>query len=306
MAVERIQEFIAVLKQAKSEETIKGLCKDEVVYLGSDLALTSKRRSITRYRNAIKELDPNHVALQYFKLSYGETRSYKASYKKQIKAEQSNLKPLAADDIIIQAETLLESNSYLALALGLMLLSGRRATEILKTASFEPATEYSVIFSGQLKTKGSENAQTAPYEIPLLTSADRFLAAFSRLRQLRDFSTISNDEVNRKCAKSLSDQVKKHFWKLVKDSIEAEISRLIQKGENLESKEKKHLLYLQEVSKSSLSLIAVKDLRAAYITIAEDLYNLKSTSQDVFFANVLGHSEDDLATAQSYKDFYII
>lgn len=269
MPVERIQEFVSVLKQLKSEDSIKGLCQDELEYLGQDLALTSKRRSITRYRTAIKEIDPNHTALQFLKLGYHEARSYKAGYKKQIKAEQSNLKPLDADAMILKADELLQSDSYIALALGLMLLSGRRSTEILKTASFEPATEYSVIFSGQLKTKGSENAQTQPYEIPLLIEADRFIAAFNRLRQLKDLSGLSNDEVNRRCAKGLSDMVKKHFWQLVPG-------------------------------------VTAKDLRAAYATIAESLYNIDTVSADVFFATVLGHSEDDLNTAQSYKDFYLI
>lgn len=269
MPVERIEEFIGVLKRVKSEETIKELCTEELQYLGEDLVLTSKRRSITRYRNAIKELDPDHTALQFLKLGYHEVRSYKAGYRKQIKAEQSNLKPLDADAMILKAEELLQSDSYIALALGLMLLSGRRSTEILKTATFQLATEYSVIFSGQLKTKDSDNAQTQPYEIPLLIEADRFLAAFNRLRQLKNLSSLSNDEVNKRCAKGLSEMVKKHFWALIPG-------------------------------------VSCKDLRAAYATISEALYNVETVSADVFFATVLGHSADDLNTAQSYKDFYLI
>jgi integrase len=269
MAVERTLAFVGRLKRFKREDSIEKYCKAELTYLTNELSPLSKRSAITNYRNAIRAWNPDHVALKYLKLSADESAQYRADYKTKVWEEQKNLKPLDAEAMISRAEELLKSQSYITVALGLMLLSGRRSTEILKTAEFEYATENSVIFSGQLKTKGSENAQTAPYEIPLLTSSDRFLAGFQRLRSLRDFSDMTNDQINNTCAKGLSIQVKKQFGHLIKG-------------------------------------VATKDLRAAYATIAESLYNTPSCSSDVFFATVLGHSTDDLNTAQSYKDFYLV
>lgn len=268
MAVERIEEFIGVLKQARSEETIAGLCKDELRYLDGELALLSKRKSITNYRNAIRAIDPDHIALKYFKFGYQEYRSYRAGYRKQVAQDQRNLRPLDGETMILKAEELLDSDSYMTLALGLMLLSGRRSTEILKTANFEKVDENHLLFSGQLKTKGSDNAQTSPYVIPILCDADTFLSAFVQLRLLKDFSDVPNDKVSTNTTKNMGVICRKYFSSILPD-------------------------------------VKPKDLRAAYATIAESIYKPSNMSQSAFFAQVLGHSADDVQTAQSYVDFYL-
>jgi len=47
-----------------------------------------------------------------------------------------------------------------------------------------------------------------------------------------------------------------------------------------------------------------KDLRAAYATIAWEWFAPPHIAQSAYIARILGHSELDLVTVQSYIDFY--
>jgi hypothetical protein len=63
-----------------------------------------------------------------------------------------------------------------------MAVTGRRATEMMISATLTPAKQHGgdwVTFAGQLKTNGVDNA---PYEIPTLIDAGKALAAFKLLR----------------------------------------------------------------------------------------------------------------------------
>lgn len=208
MAVNRIQEFISVINNQTDESNIEVLCLSELTYLRSELALTSVKRAVTRYRNAFKEISDTHPCLNFFKLTRDEQASIKGATRSQVYADHTNLRPIDPDELILKACELLKSESYLNLALGLMLLTGRRSTEILKTAEMTVVSEDIVIFAGQLKTKGSDHAQILPYEIPVLTDSQTVINALAKLRQLRDFSNLTNDEVHSRANKSLSEAVK--------------------------------------------------------------------------------------------------
>lgn len=268
MAVNRIEEFISAINSQTDERTIEALCLSELTYLRSELALTSVKRAVTRYRNAFKEISDTHPCLNFFKLTRDEQARIKGATRSQVYADHTNLRPIDPDELILKACELLKSESYLNLALGLMLLTGRRSTEILKTAEMTAVSDESVIFAGQLKTKGSDNAQTLPYEIPVLTDSQTVINALTKLRQLRDFSNLTNDAVHSKANKSLSEAVKRYFDALIPS-------------------------------------VKLKDLRSAYATICHDFYCPNQISQTAYFAMVLGHSKEDLTTAQSYQDFYI-
>lgn len=268
MAINRIEEFISAIATVQDEIDIQKQCESELEYLRSQLVLVSVKRAVTRYRNAIKELSETHFALQYFKLTRKEQASIKAATKSQVYSDHTNLRPIDSDDLILRGIELLDSTSYLNIALGLMLLTGRRSTEVLKTAELTLVTDDSVLFTGQLKTKGSSNAQIDPYKIPLLTKSQIVVDALSKLRQLKDFSSLTNDQVHSRCNKSLNEYVKKHFCKLIPD-------------------------------------VKLKDLRSGYATICHEFFCPDHISQTAYFAQILGHSREDLTTAQSYQDFYI-
>ncbi len=270
MAIERITEFLSKLESCSSSEEIKQACTIELEYLDSCLALTSKKRTLTRYRNAIKTINPEHQALSFLKLVRAESDTIKSESKTQLYKDHTNLRPIDSEQLILKAESLLESDSYLAIALGLMLLTGRRATEILKTASFEYESEDSVIFTGQLKTKGSDNAQINPYSIPVLTSPENVIQALKRLRdKTSDFQTLSNDAVHSRANKNLNISCKRYFADLIPNC-------------------------------------KAKDLRACYAQICYEYLSPDEWSINAYFASILGHSDQDLTTSQSYQDFYLV
>jgi hypothetical protein len=96
-----------------------------------------------------------------------ETQQINAAYQTEIHKEQSQLMPLEPEAVIQTARKLLVSERYLDIGIGLMLLTGRRPAEIFFAGDFSlPRKRIKVptlIFSGQLKTRGAPNATAEPY-----------------------------------------------------------------------------------------------------------------------------------------------
>ena len=95
------------------------------------------------------------------------------------------------------------------LAVCLLLMSGRRSSEILngKSVFATGSTPMSVLFDGQLKkNRAGEEDENHFYEIPLLCPATLFLAAFAALRSLQNHVQRENKQVNAKYSTNLA------FW----------------------------------------------------------------------------------------------
>ncbi|MGH2478126.1 MAG: protelomerase family protein [Ktedonobacteraceae bacterium] len=110
------------------------------------------------------------------------------------------------DRIVVQANALLVSDRWQDLAAGIVMATGRRATEILKTARFERATAYSVLFHGQIKHK-----LTNSFEIPTLCEAGKVVDAMERLRDVLDTEEMTEHEVSNAFHRALGKSVKQHF-----------------------------------------------------------------------------------------------
>src|SRR6516164_4302762 len=102
---------------------------------------------LSKYRDAIRQIDPDHLVLRPRKMRSGqrfsylalppeETRALNAAYHQRIHEDQSNLIPLDAQAFIEKAIDLLASGRYLEKGMGLMALTGRRPAEIFFSASF--------------------------------------------------------------------------------------------------------------------------------------------------------------------------
>lgn len=272
MAIARVNQF---LKALESTPNISELCVKELEYLRKCCTLASLKTNLSEYRTALKNCYPEDSeilanALKILKLSQEEYSTLKTNHKTQIFIDNTNLRPIEDyDKIILKAEELIESRAYTAKAVALCLLTGRRISEILQTAKFEFVDNSNVLFSGQLKTKGSDNAQSEAYLIPVLSNSTSIIEALNQLRELKDFSGLTSKELHSKTNKSCNEAVKRYFEPLVKNCC-------------------------------------VKDLRAIYATISYELFCPERISETAYHASILGHSELDLTTAQSYKDFYIV
>lgn len=71
-----------------------------------------------------------------------------------------------------------DKSKWVNVAIALMLVTGRRQAEVMCSGRFSPATDSTVMFSGQLKTK---NRESQPYEIPVLAPVDKVVEAMAWL-----------------------------------------------------------------------------------------------------------------------------
>jgi hypothetical protein len=240
---------------------------------------------LSKYRDAIRQLDPDHLVLRPRKMRSGqrfsylalppeETRALNAAYHQRIHEDQSNLIPLDPQAFIEKALDLLASDRYLEKGMGLMALTGRRSAEIFFSAKFSlPLKKLpfpAVIFEGQLKTRQAPGTSFEPYPIPVLADPKRIIRAFEQLRALKSFT--SPDAVNTTTGPQLPKYISHAFGSLDKPWKPGY-------------------------------------LRSAYGAICCHRFKPRNMTDDIFLAQILGHKllgpNASLSVGQSYKDFYI-
>jgi len=265
MAVNRINEF---LEAVKTSTDLKTLVQSELDYLDNELALSSKKRAISRYRNAIRStLGPESEVLKIFKLNLDEIKEFNHQKLVQKDHDHNNLQPLdPVTTVALALEALQSRYSYSKVAVAICLLSGRRSVEVLKTAKFTYISDDRVLFEGQVKKGGLDST---PYEIPVLGNSTQIIEGLAYVRSVALFADLTNDAVHSRTNKTMNATAKKCF-------------------------------------SSAITGVSVKSLRSAYAEIASYWLKPDHQSKAKFMASILGHSELDLATAQSYEDFYIV
>src|SRR5581483_7970966 len=213
------------------EAKIKRLCEEEIAYWRSRPTMKSLRSLNTPMidaRNAIKEqlavtqdnswLNPRtgereHLARKYLNFSEAEWAQMHAltedGRQQRLEGQQLLSDP---DAIVARGADLLQSERWEDIAVGLAVTTGRRLTEILKTAVFHPMSAYTVQFEGQLKQKAE---LLAPYEIPTLVEAELVMEALIRLRTLLDCRNLDNTEVERRYGPTVRTTTHRHFQSLI-------------------------------------------------------------------------------------------
>lgn len=191
--------------------------------------------------------------------------------------------PLYPDSIILRAESLLKSNHWADLAAGAIALTGRRPTEVVWSGRFELDSDYTLVFSGQLK-KGK--IETLPFPIPTLIPAQKVLQALARLQQMEKIQQLRTLDTPRaasdKSNKLINDAVRRHFTGLLQSPFRTDGS----------------------------SRLSATDLRAAYGKIATYFY-CPPTAEPIFYCGkILGHQTDNyqaeaLATTIHYFSYFI-
>jgi len=105
------------------------------------------------------------------------------------------------DAIVERARSLLldlpsqqSEHEWPRVAVGLAVCTGRRFAEVMKKATFEKKTSFSVLFTGPVKRRDAEPPLT--FEIPTLCEADLVCEAVAWLRAQVDCSLLSENEVS--------------------------------------------------------------------------------------------------------------
>lgn len=262
-------------------------CRGHVQELkNAGYTINTVKTALTDYRNAVKDVlngDELKFTLRYFTLTRDEWWSLRREYEEKVTAEARKTRPIDVNKVLDSALANLDSAAYTRQAAALMVLTGRRSIEVLKlgTVKAVPGRNDVVSFSGQAKTKEIE---VPPYEIPVLAPADKIVDAWNALRTKKDFTSLTPDEVNSRCAKSLNET--------------AEIMYGTCAGGQK---------------------IKPKDLRAIYALICSESLKPVSMSRTVYLATILGHRLYDQdgdkkqplegmlnrSIADSYEDFHL-
>jgi hypothetical protein len=265
---------------------LRRICQAEVRRLKANYTTATVKFYLSKYRDSIRAVEPDHLVLRprkmrsgqrfsYLALEPEETRALNEAYHQRIHRDQSNLIPLDPEAFIQKALKLLASDRYLEKGMGLMALTGRRPAEIFFSAKFSlPKKKLpfpAVIFDGQLKTRQAPGTSFEPYPIPVLAEPKLIIHALEQLRALKTFT--SPDAVNTTTGPQLPKYISHAFGSLDKPWKPGY-------------------------------------LRSAYGAICCHLFKPKNQTDDIFLAQILGHKllgpNASLSVGQSYKDFYVV
>jgi CRISPR/Cas system-associated protein endoribonuclease Cas2 len=168
-----------------------------------------------RCGGAIKaQLGENHLALESMNFTVAEWTMINTPISDQVARRNENVVLLDnSEAIVAQAVRLLEQREWAEVAAGLVVLTGRRSSEILGTSDFQSKSQWSVVFSGALKRRGE--VQRLSFEIPTLTTAERVIAALAKLRQMCLTEGLSAQQINQKYSQAVATACDRQFSNLV-------------------------------------------------------------------------------------------
>jgi Telomere resolvase len=177
--------------------------------------LKQQRNLMTDVRNAIKSrLGTDHVALETMNFTVAEWTTINDPIAEQVAHRNENVVLLDNPEAIVAlAVRLLESREWADIAAGLVVLTGRRSSEILATAELKVKSQWSVYFTGALKRRGE--VQRLSFEIPTLTTAERVVKALDKLRAICPSQGLSAQQINQKYAHAVAAACDRHFTDLV-------------------------------------------------------------------------------------------
>ena len=171
-----------------------------------------QKNPITDVRQVIKAIDPQHPALDEVGFTKEEWTDINMPSEQAVGSRTA--KPISdPEEIARRAALLLKSNSWNEIAAGLAVVTGRRAAEVMQTAQFEQASQWSVWFTGALKRRGE--AVELRFEIPTLVKAASIISATKRLRRAVDTSGMSNREINQAYSHAIAQACNRTFSDLV-------------------------------------------------------------------------------------------
>ncbi|NEQ19572.1 MAG: hypothetical protein F6K28_08160 [Microcoleus sp. SIO2G3] len=214
-----------------------------------------------------------HLALLY--MNYPREHNQINNETKQDRKDEQrrNLESInCVDEYQVKIDELLTSTDHKELVAGLIAATGRRPSEIYKTAEFKQVGQFEVMFTGQAKTRGEERDAYPTYTLVESAKVIDALARLRRMPEIKELRKLTLAEVDSGKNNKMNAAIKEHFTPLINPPHgEAELS--------------------------------AKNLRASYAAIAIYLFCPWTTSTNLFIKERLGHTSD--ATATAYEDYQI-
>lgn len=192
---------------------------------------TQQKDYLSDVRNAIKVLDPEHLALEV--VDFDKATWTQINNRASDRLSERTTKFIDNPDAIVKrAQVLLKSYQWSEIAAGLAVVTGRRCTEVIQTAQFEYKSKYSVTFTGALKRK-NEPIECS-FEIPTLCEANLVIEAIATLRHHlgEEIQDLSKRQVASRYGKAVASKCDRYFTELVppredKDNLYTHLFRAI-------------------------------------------------------------------------------
>lgn len=240
------------------------------------------------FRKDLMKLKIEHHAYYQFETKGAIKDWISDDNKQQLKKKLKNQIRVNPDWVKEKASDLLTRNnpSVSDLAIGIAMSTGRRLTEVMKTAKFKKVDNKTLLFSGQLKTKNRHLfEELAPYEIPALIDADIILKALQRLRKDTGKDTLSYLNVLGETVESTvkdGDTKDVYHNRAVHKRYESTLNRAIR-------------------SQFENGHFSFKDCRAFYTEVTYEDNAKSGESRSAYRHRVLGHSQ--IETQLHYEAF---
>ena len=192
---------------------------------------SQQKNYLTDVRNAIKVIDPHHPALDVVKFDKETWVEINNASGDRI-AQRDTQFISDPQKIVNRAIELINSYQWSEIAAGLAVVTGRRCTEILKTAQFQFQTDYSVSFSGSLKRRGE--LTPCVFDIPTLCPAELVIDGIKRLRQMlgQEIESLSLRQIGGRYSRAVAKKCDEYFTDLVpkrtgKDNLYTHLFRAV-------------------------------------------------------------------------------
>ena len=286
--------FLAKLSGATNQSTVKYLCTEEKGWFEQQYQNDNTRAAhMTKYRRAIASMSADrpfpkavtyeqetangpvrqHIALKWMNYSSEFHQQRQAPTQAKAKAQRRQRVAFEPQPVIDAAIAALSSSSTWEVAAAIILLTGRRPTEILKSGDFTQVGAYQLEFSGQLKSRG----QKTTYEIYCLARSHLLIDAFTRFRRIASVRELQEAENT-----------------AVDSRLNATVNRAVR------------AVFPEDILPAPLgeAQLSAKNLRAAYVNIAYHLFGTPETSIGSFVEDFLGHQ--NAGSAASYEDYYCV
>ena len=288
--------FLAKLSGATNQSTVKYLCTEEKGWFEQQYRNDNTRAAhMTKYRKAIASMSADrafpkavtyeqetqdgpirqHIALKWMNYSNEFHQQRQAPTQAKSKAQRRSRVAFEPQPVIDAAVAALSSasSSTWEVAAAIILLTGRRPTEILKSGDFTQVGAYELEFSGQLKSRGKKTT----YAIYCLVRSHLLIDAFTRFRRIASVRELQEAENT-----------------AVDSRLNATVNRAVR------------TVFSEDILPAPLgeTQLSAKNLRAAYVNMAYHLFGTPETSIGSFAEDFLGHQ--NAGSAASYEDYYCV
>ena len=265
---------------------------------------------------AIKDIRIEHHAYYLLQDAYEwsrkeSTKDDKANLKEKVKHQKKVSSIFVIDkatEILNAAKDSGMNSDYASLALALAMVTGRRRSEIMKTARFEitdttPANH--IMFSGQLKTKDRKLFDdVAPYPIPCLVDPQLVIDCLKLLRKLQADHTVDYLDARGRSV-VLTDNKGKAVLNAKGNQI-TEISVLSKGIDDIYHNEAVSAFYASILNTRAKQVfncpdVEFRNVRDIYSSISFDEFRRDGEGPSAYRTRVYGHAGDSQAHYEQFE-----